>query len=205
MAIPLRGEPRLIDPHGGRDDLEAGLLRVLHQRSFDDDPTRAIRAARYAARFGFALEPETERLLRAADLATVSADRRRAELLRLAAEPTGAARASSCSPAGGCSSCARAGWSWSRRSRSCWPTPPWAELVAARRRRCSPRRSGPDGAEERAGRDVRPPQPVARRWSWPRGHDPVELVLARALGAEWLDRVPDDLARRSSSRSTAAT
>ncbi len=32
MAIPLRGEPRLIDPHGGRADLDAGLLRVLHPR-----------------------------------------------------------------------------------------------------------------------------------------------------------------------------
>ena len=64
MAIPLDGEARLIDPPGGRRDLESGLLRVLHERSFEDDPTRAIRAARYAARFGFELEPETERLLR---------------------------------------------------------------------------------------------------------------------------------------------
>ncbi|HEY3492213.1 MAG TPA: hypothetical protein VGK43_04625, partial [Solirubrobacterales bacterium] len=89
MAIPLDGAPRLIDPRGGREDLERGLLRVLHARSFEDDPTRAIRAARYASRYGFTLEPETDRLLRRTDLATVSADRRRAELERLAAEPTG--------------------------------------------------------------------------------------------------------------------
>src|SRR3954451_22837564 len=63
MAIPLQGEPRLLDPHGGKSDLEQGLLRVLHDRSFVDDPTRAIRAARYASRFGFRLEPRTERLL----------------------------------------------------------------------------------------------------------------------------------------------
>ncbi len=63
MAIPLGREPILIDPHGGRDDLAAGLLRVLHPRSFADDPTRALRAARYAARFGFALEAETAELL----------------------------------------------------------------------------------------------------------------------------------------------
>ena len=88
MAIPLTGEPRLIDPHGGRADLEAGLLRALHPESFADDPTRAIRAARYAARLGLELEPETEVLLRAADLDSVSADRRRAELLRLAGEET---------------------------------------------------------------------------------------------------------------------
>ncbi len=89
MAIPLGEEPQLIDPRGGRDDLERGLLRVLHERSFEDDPTRAIRAARYASRYGFTPEPETDRLLRRTDLATVSADRRRAELERLAAEPAG--------------------------------------------------------------------------------------------------------------------
>src|SRR4051794_7438973 len=47
MAVPLREEPWLIDPYGGGADLEAGLLRVLHERSFADDPTRALRAARY--------------------------------------------------------------------------------------------------------------------------------------------------------------
>src|SRR3954451_21718243 len=86
MAIPLQGEPHLIDPHGAKADLEQGLLRVLHDRSFVDDPTRAIRAARYASRFGFRLEPRTEDLLRQTDLTTVSADRRRTELERLAAE-----------------------------------------------------------------------------------------------------------------------
>src|SRR5215216_406156 len=72
MALPITGEPKLIDPHCGLADLRRGTLRVLHERSFVDDPTRALRAARYAARYGFALEPETERLLRDADLGTVS-------------------------------------------------------------------------------------------------------------------------------------
>jgi len=54
MVIDLqRGE--LIDRHGGQADLEAGRLRVLHERSWEDDPTRLFRAARYAARFGFEL------------------------------------------------------------------------------------------------------------------------------------------------------
>src|SRR5215210_1449835 len=57
MALPL-AEPRLIDPQGGLADLERGRLRVLHPGSFRDDPTRALRAARYAARYGFALDPE---------------------------------------------------------------------------------------------------------------------------------------------------
>ncbi len=48
------------------DDLEAGLLRVLHDASFRDDPTRLWRVARYAARLGFALEPHTASLAAAA-------------------------------------------------------------------------------------------------------------------------------------------
>ncbi len=76
----------LIDPHGGVDDLRAGVLRVLHDVSFADDPTRALRAARYAARLDMELDPGTERLLRLADLGTVSDDRVIAELARIAAE-----------------------------------------------------------------------------------------------------------------------
>jgi tRNA nucleotidyltransferase/poly(A) polymerase len=86
MAVPLKGDPELLDPHGGLDDLRAGLLRVLHERSFVDDPTRALRAARYAARFDYTLESTTEKLLRDADLSTVSEDRIQGELRRIAAE-----------------------------------------------------------------------------------------------------------------------
>jgi tRNA nucleotidyltransferase (CCA-adding enzyme) len=86
IAVPLDSPGEVIDPLGGRADLDAGLLRILHPRSFEDDPTRALRAARYAARLGFGLEPETERALLAADPSTVSADRIEAELLRLLAE-----------------------------------------------------------------------------------------------------------------------
>src|SRR5262245_7821418 len=46
MAVPLAGKTELIDPHGGLADLSDGVLRVLHERSFIDDPTRALRAAR---------------------------------------------------------------------------------------------------------------------------------------------------------------
>lgn len=80
----------LRDPHGGRDDLGAGLVRVLHDRSFVDDPTRLLRALRYAARFGFALEAETERLAGEAVAAgaprTVSGQRVGDELLDLLGE-----------------------------------------------------------------------------------------------------------------------
>lgn len=87
MALPLgREHGGLLDPFGGREDLAEGVLRVLHDRSFVDDPTRALRGARYAARFGLEPEWRTASLLAGTDVETVSLDRRRAELLRLAAE-----------------------------------------------------------------------------------------------------------------------
>jgi len=61
MAIALdpacHGE--LIDPEGGVEDLQAGMIRVLHSRSFADDPTRIFRALRFVDRFGYALEEQT--------------------------------------------------------------------------------------------------------------------------------------------------
>ena len=80
----------LSDPHGGREDLRDELVRILHQRSFSEDPTRLLRAARYAARLGFALEPDTGQWARAAAadgvLTTVSGSRIRDELIDLLAE-----------------------------------------------------------------------------------------------------------------------
>jgi tRNA nucleotidyltransferase (CCA-adding enzyme) len=86
IAVAL-DDGTLLDPHDGSRDLERSTLRVLHPGSFADDPTRALRAARYAARFGFGLEQQTAVALRATDLGTVSSDRVDAELRRLAAEP----------------------------------------------------------------------------------------------------------------------
>lgn len=74
MALPLemvsgylRGEVtedqlerEVIDPLGGKEDLQARLVRILHRASFHDDPTRLFRALRYAARFGATLCPQTE-------------------------------------------------------------------------------------------------------------------------------------------------
>lgn len=57
-----RGE--LIDPFGGLQDLQAGLLRVLHPASFQDDATRVLRGVRLATRLGLSFEKETLRLLR---------------------------------------------------------------------------------------------------------------------------------------------
>ena len=91
MAIPLSapGED-LVDPHGGRTDLDAGLIRVLHPGSFRDDPTRMLRAVRYAARFGFEIEPVTSECMAQAlqdhALATLTGDRIRHELERILQE-----------------------------------------------------------------------------------------------------------------------
>ncbi|MGE5233614.1 MAG: hypothetical protein ACM3OB_05845 [Acidobacteriota bacterium] len=184
IALPLGGDPEPIDPYGGRADLEAGLLRVLHERSFEDDPTRAIRAARYAARFGFAPEPRTEELLRSADLGTVSEDRRRAELLRLAAEAE-AARGFELLAAWGLVELRPGGAELAARVAELLDSSPWRGTVP-RERPVLAAALGPPGAEvELAAAD--PPRPslavelAARR-------SPVELVLARALDAEWLDR-----------------
>ena len=52
--------PTLLDPHGGLADLQHRELRFLHSHSLRDDPTRLIRAARYAARLGFRLSQASE-------------------------------------------------------------------------------------------------------------------------------------------------
>lgn len=87
MAVPLSGNlGQLVDPHGGQDDLRAGVIRVLHQRSFIDDPTRIVRAARYAGRLGFRIADDTLPALIEAlpgAMSTVSRDRVRHELERI--------------------------------------------------------------------------------------------------------------------------
>jgi tRNA nucleotidyltransferase (CCA-adding enzyme) len=89
MAVGLNGGDlgQLHDPHGGQVDLEGGVIRVLHPRSFVDDPTRLLRAVRYEVRLGFRMDPETESLARAGDLSTVSGARVRDELMDLLREP----------------------------------------------------------------------------------------------------------------------
>ena len=59
MAMEL-ASGTLLDPHGGQDDLAHRQLRFLHPDSLREDPTRLVRAARYAARLGFALAPSSQ-------------------------------------------------------------------------------------------------------------------------------------------------
>src|SRR5205823_2707731 len=66
MAVSLKGADlgRLVDPFGGRRDLEAKTIRVLHNLSFIDDPTRIFRVVRYENRYGFRMDDHTQRLAR---------------------------------------------------------------------------------------------------------------------------------------------
>ncbi len=184
MAIPLRREPELIDPHRGRDDLEAGMLRILHARSFEDDPTRALRAARYASRFGFSLEPDTAELLSQTGLDTVSVDRRETELLRLAGEDE-AVRGFGLLSEWGLMELSQDRMELASRVEGLLAKAPWKDVA---RRDEAVLAAVLGGRESEEGLvEMRPARPseavrMARRV------DPVDLVLARALGAEWLDR-----------------
>ncbi len=66
MAVSLKGEDfgRLVDPFRGRPDLDAATIRVLHNLSFIDDPTRIFRAIRYESRYGLRMDEHTQRLAR---------------------------------------------------------------------------------------------------------------------------------------------
>jgi len=67
MAIPLFSRSHrpaeLVDLFSGHGDLAAGFLRVLHERSFQDDPTRILRAARFELRLGLRLDLAAEELV----------------------------------------------------------------------------------------------------------------------------------------------
>jgi tRNA nucleotidyltransferase (CCA-adding enzyme) len=66
LAVRLNGKSfgELIDFYGGRRDLKGKTIRVLHSRSFIEDPTRIFRAVRFEQRFGFALHRDTLARLR---------------------------------------------------------------------------------------------------------------------------------------------
>ena len=62
-AIAQAADGTLIDPYHGQEDLRAGVLRHVGD-AFSEDPVRILRGARFAARFGFAIAPETLQLMR---------------------------------------------------------------------------------------------------------------------------------------------
>ncbi|MDE8691363.1 tRNA nucleotidyltransferase [Faecalibacterium sp. DFI.5.82] len=90
-AMAYSAEEGLIDPFGGRDDLAAHLVRAVGEpeRRFEEDALRILRLYRFAARFGFAIDPATGTAARALGphLDCVSAERIQEELLKLLAAP----------------------------------------------------------------------------------------------------------------------
>src|SRR4051794_7524276 len=184
MAYPLREHAELIDPHGGLEDLRAGRLRVLHERSFIDDPTRALRAARYAARFGFDLEPDTAKLLGETDLSTVSEDRIQNELRKIAGEQEPARPLQLIVDWGVMPTLDPAAPGRVAEVARLVADPPWAGWVDRELAvmlaivRPLPQIRELVGAEPERASDA---FWLARAW------DPAQLLVARALGADWLD------------------
>ena len=91
LALPVSADgDGVTDPFGGSADLESGIIRTLHSRSFEDDPTRMMRAVRYEQRFGFRIESGTLDSLASAldsgNMQRVSGDRWRHELERVLEE-----------------------------------------------------------------------------------------------------------------------
>ena len=90
LAVPLHlgNEHPLIDRFGGVKDIQNGLIRSLHDKSFTDDATRILRSIRYEQRLGFSLESDTLKLL-TRDLRmidTISGERLRKEFHRCLSE-----------------------------------------------------------------------------------------------------------------------
>ncbi len=183
LALALHEPGIPIDPHGGIADLGVGLLRVLHPGSFVDDPTRALRAARYAARLGLEVEPVTLESLRAADLRTVSADRVDAELRRLAAEQV---------PRTGFERLAEWGLMPLRDGAgelidavvALLDAEPWSRVAPRADSVLAAARGDLGPARELAAATPATPASAVEA---ARGRTGVELALGRALGANWLD------------------
>lgn len=176
---------RLLDPYGGREDLEAGILRLLHRHSIRDDPTRALRGARYAAGYGLEPEPETAAQLTATRLADVSWERRRADLLRITGDEHALAALALIESWG----VAQLRPGWRRRAEGVRELlageGPWRDLVPLPEALLAA--VWPEAAP--AAADRVPPEPPSNtaKVAWARRRDPIELLLARADGADWLD------------------
>ena len=94
-AMAYNGAEGLIDPFGGQQDLQQGILRAVGDPAtrFEEDALRILRLYRFAARFGFAIDPPTGQAARAlcAHLDCVSVERIEEELSKLLAAPAPAA------------------------------------------------------------------------------------------------------------------
>lgn len=81
LQDPLTGE--IIDPHSGRADLDNKILRAVSLERFREDSLRVLRAAQFAARFEFDIDPPTVELCRSIDLSDLPAERISGEMEKL--------------------------------------------------------------------------------------------------------------------------
>ena len=81
LKDPLTEE--IIDPYGGQHDLQQKLLRAVSRQTFAEDSLRALRAAQFAARFDFQVEPETVEMCRSIDLSDLPPERIWGEMEKL--------------------------------------------------------------------------------------------------------------------------
>ena len=81
LQDPLTGE--VLDPFHGREDIDRKLLRAVSPNTFGEDSLRVLRAAQFAARFEFEIEPETVELCRSIDLSDLPAERIWGEIEKL--------------------------------------------------------------------------------------------------------------------------
>jgi tRNA nucleotidyltransferase (CCA-adding enzyme) len=189
MAVALSPESELVDPQGGLADLERGMLRTLHPNSLVDDPTRALRAARYSSRYGFELDPGTEAEVVAADLDTVSVERVDAELRKLARESE-AARGFELLEAWGLIDLAADGARLAAAVGELLGAEPWTRIADPGDAVLAAALGRGMGAARRLA-DAKPSRP-SEAVALARGLGGVELALGRALGAGWLDSYVSD-------------
>jgi tRNA nucleotidyltransferase (CCA-adding enzyme) len=92
IAINPKVGGKMVDPFKGEQDLKKKKIRILHEKSFLDDPTRILRAARFKSRLGFHLEQETLHALKSAiaqgALETIKPQRYQKELKKILKEKT---------------------------------------------------------------------------------------------------------------------
>jgi tRNA nucleotidyltransferase (CCA-adding enzyme) len=183
MAIGIGRDSELIDPLGGIADLKSGVLRVLHDKSFVDDPTRALRAARYAARFGFDLEPKTAELMMTVNTSSVSHDRLENEL-RLIAEEDNALEALRLARLWSLVEFEEERLDLAEAATQLIEVDPWREDTT----REAVILEAVFGDLQRATELTIEPATPWDAVRLARGRTPLELVLGRALGGRWLDR-----------------
>jgi len=93
LAVCITGDGfgALVDFFGGEADIRNKVVRVLHEKSFRDDPTRIFRAVRFSTRYGFAIDPLTRRIIRRAItqrmFSKLTKQRLREEIILLLSEP----------------------------------------------------------------------------------------------------------------------